>query len=474
MRLNCYAKWLETQISRGPILLYTKLFAFRFIIYYIRHMPLDESSSQTDTPWPDLDLSLLGDGRLPAVPFPLDVLPDKWRSWVERSAQVFAPVDYFAQGLLGAVAVACGGGIAVRVTPQWSEPLLLWQALVGAPSSGKTPALAAARRLVDGLDDEGDNHGDGEAEPGPETPADQAEAVRSQLLSLLQTRLELWQDDLAGILAPPGRNRRRTDWLVRWDGGQPDSGGNPSWGRRSPLNVLGGLALADVAEIFGDGDEGLAARFLYAWPEPPARPVLSDLAADDQGIQAMLRRIAGLACATARPGELGFEADAVARFEELLAVVRERGCSAEGWEAAWIGKAPGTIGRLAGLLTLMHWAQESKDEVPEKGVTVDQLEGAYALWADYFLPHAQRVFLGAGCGDRDHAARRTVRWLRRTGAERISRENIRRDAFRQAITADSADEIIARLEDGGCLRPIAKQSTGGRPRRRWDVNPCLR
>src|SRR5258708_5270000 len=91
---------------------------------------------------------------------------DKRRAWVERSAQVFTPVDYYAQGLLAAVAAACGGGIVVPVTPQWSEPLLLWQALVGPASSGKSPALAAARRLVDGIAVEGEP----EAGPDPAAP----------------------------------------------------------------------------------------------------------------------------------------------------------------------------------------------------------------------------------------------------------------------------------------------------------------
>ena len=100
-------------------------------------MPLDESPDQTATPWPEIDRRLLEETRPPPVPFPLDVLPDRWRIWAERSAQVFTPVDYYAQGLLGAVAAACGDGIVVRVTPQWAEPLLLWQALVGASSSGK-------------------------------------------------------------------------------------------------------------------------------------------------------------------------------------------------------------------------------------------------------------------------------------------------------------------------------------------------
>ena len=32
------------------------------------------------------------------------------------------------------------------MTQSWSEPLVLWQALVGAPSAGKTPALDAIGR----------------------------------------------------------------------------------------------------------------------------------------------------------------------------------------------------------------------------------------------------------------------------------------------------------------------------------------
>jgi hypothetical protein len=68
--------------------------------------------------WPEIDRGLLEETRPRPVPFPLELLPDTRRTWVERSAQVFTPVNYHAQGLLGAVAAACAGGIVVRVTPQ--------------------------------------------------------------------------------------------------------------------------------------------------------------------------------------------------------------------------------------------------------------------------------------------------------------------------------------------------------------------
>src|SRR3981189_561053 len=102
------------------------------------------TSAGASAGWPTPDPSLLEDGR-PVVPaFPLDALPQPWREWVSDTAcGAGAPVDYVAQAVLGAVAGLCGAGVKAYVTQSWSEPLVLWQALVGAPSAGKTPALDA-------------------------------------------------------------------------------------------------------------------------------------------------------------------------------------------------------------------------------------------------------------------------------------------------------------------------------------------
>ncbi len=436
-------------------------------------MPLDKSPDQTATPWPEIDRRLLEETRPPPVPFPLDLLPDRWRIWVERSAQVFTPVDYYAQGLLGAVAAACGGGIVVRVTPQWSEPLLLWQALVGPASSGKSPALAAARRLVDGMAVED--------EPEPEADPEQDPAPTLSASALAST---LWREDLVERLSDARRNRVLASWLDGWDGAEVGAESPIDCDieeYRSPRNVMGGLAPGDLAEVFGQaskgaGGEALAARFLYAWPEPSARAALSANPADDDSVRGMLRRIVGIGGTLAEPGTIDFEAEAITRFEQLLPLVRERWRDAEGWEAAWLGKGAGMIVRLAGLLTLMHWAQESRDKVPPEGVTAERLEEAYALWADYFHPHAQSVFQGGGRGDRDGTARRVARWLRRAGLDRVSREDIRRDALCQTVNAEGAEHVIARLEAGGVLRSIRAEAGGSRGplRRRWEVNPALR
>src|SRR6266851_2816547 len=110
-------------------------------------------ATQTGNAWPETDPSLLEEGR-PALPdFPLQWLPPWWRAWVSEAAHgAGAPVDYVVQALLASVAGVCGAGVVARITETWHEPMILWQALVGGPSNGKTPALEALRRALAGAE----------------------------------------------------------------------------------------------------------------------------------------------------------------------------------------------------------------------------------------------------------------------------------------------------------------------------------
>jgi hypothetical protein len=113
-------------------------------------MPLDELNNlpQPATDWPSLDPSLLGDARpTPTPAFPVHLLPGRWRAWIDASSRLFGSPDYLAHCLLGGVAGVGGAGIRIEVTLHWCEPLLLWQALVGGPSSGKSAAFARVRGL---------------------------------------------------------------------------------------------------------------------------------------------------------------------------------------------------------------------------------------------------------------------------------------------------------------------------------------
>src|SRR5258708_1413503 len=116
-------------------------------------MPLDELNNSPLSPadWPALDRTLLAVARPAPGSFPLPLLPGRWRTWVEVASRSFGSADYLATCLLAGVAGVCGAGTRVAVAPHWREPLLLWQALVGGPSSGKSTAFARVRGLLDAV-----------------------------------------------------------------------------------------------------------------------------------------------------------------------------------------------------------------------------------------------------------------------------------------------------------------------------------
>ena len=114
---------------------------------YWRELDARRAAKPPPPPWPAVDPGLLEEGRPKLPAFPLNVFPGQWREWVKDAAQwAGSSEDYIAQALLASVAGLCGQGVSARITEAWSEPVILWQALVGGPSSGKTPALEWLRR----------------------------------------------------------------------------------------------------------------------------------------------------------------------------------------------------------------------------------------------------------------------------------------------------------------------------------------
>src|SRR5689334_15340408 len=117
----------------------------------LRYLPRDEGRASSSSPsdWGEIDAAFLEGSRLAVPAFPLELLSPLWRDWVRDTARAAgAPVDYVALSLLSAVVGLGGAGAVVRVAPRWAEPLVLWQAVVGPSSSGKSPAMASVRKLL--------------------------------------------------------------------------------------------------------------------------------------------------------------------------------------------------------------------------------------------------------------------------------------------------------------------------------------
>ncbi|WP_458070646.1 YfjI family protein [Rhodanobacter sp. BL-MT-08] len=92
---------------------------------------------------------------LPEVPaFDAELLPESVRDWcVDAAEGLSVPLDFTAVPAMVALSGTIGRciGIAMKRHESWHELPILWGCVVGRPSSGKSPALAPSRRMLDRL-----------------------------------------------------------------------------------------------------------------------------------------------------------------------------------------------------------------------------------------------------------------------------------------------------------------------------------
>ena len=439
--------------------------------------------------WPEIDASLFDDGRGAAPAFPLELLPLPWRGWVaDTAAGAGAPSAYVAQALLAAVAGLSGAGAVVRLAPAWTEPLVLWQALVGRPSSGKSPALAPVRALLATLQEEL-GRGDAAGTKPFFLLADGAAEPLAEALNAAPRGVMLWRDEPSGRLAflDDAIAKDRSCWLEAWQASPVVLQGarHASRHERCPMSVLISIRPDRLMASLGKDDprkgnprqdeDGLAARLLYGWPDPPAfRPIAERRAARDDQALDLLRSIGRVARSPADPLVLALDAAAAKAFDAFLAGLHGLLQRAEGLEADWLGKGSGTVARLAGVLALLAWAGSGVGGAPGK-IGLESMAAAVRLWSDYLRPHACLVFDRVGPTDTERHARRVVRWLKAHRPADVSREDVRRRALGRTLDAARTERVLDRLCAAGALRSklLVFSLQGGRPARRWEVNPAL-
>ena len=426
-------------------------------------------------PWPAVDPGLLEEGRPKLPAFPLQVFPGQWREWVKDAAQwAGSSEDYVAQALLASVAGLCGQGVSTRITEAWSEPVILWQALVGGPSSGKTPALEWLRRPLGTVERVLAREGG-----APVVVSDAALPALEKAVARRPQGVLLWRDEPTAWLAGLGRKSRRDEsrrgpFLDTWGAiGFP-------WSRdkaavSTAVSIVGSLDPERLEQALEGTGDGLAARFLYVWPGPASYRSLRTVkpVREDEAVNA-LQRIARAVGMPEKPLVLALEDRAVTAFDGCLEQLHGETLKAQGLLAGWLGKGRGTVARLAAVLALLDWtANRPANAPPPSVITAQHLHAAWNLWERYYRPHANR----AGPSERDRKLRQVIGWLRARGATKVSREDVRRDALSQRVKAAGADEVIAALEQAGVLREVVDDEEEypgpGRPARRWQVNPAL-
>ncbi|GEP53957.1 DUF3987 domain-containing protein [Reyranella soli] len=447
--------------------------------------------------WRDPDLSVLDSRRSPVPSAPLALLPQPWRDWIaETEKATGAPADYVVQSVLAGVAAVCGAGVRVRVTPAWDEPLILWQAVVGEPSTGKSAALAPMRRLLDLVEQErraGDEERraaqtrqgggkDGDAAPFVPSQVVASDADPVALVDIVSGNprgVLLWRDGPAvwiGAADDDEDDSHRTTWLAAWDSGAVTVARPRQPARSLPrfaVSILETIRPERLQESLRSGDDSLAARFLFAWPGPqPYRALAVVEGARDEEILHRLRALSRLAGSADDPCVLAVDDRGRAALDKVLAALHAERQNVEGLEAAWIGKSRSLIVRLAGVLELLATI-DGKAKRPG-AIGAEQVEAVAALWRDYYWPHAKAVFDSAELSDNSKRVLRVARWLVAKRPADVSREEIRRRALGQAATAEETESVLQRLHYLGYVQPdLAHRDKPGRPANRWLVNPAL-
>jgi len=486
--------------------------------------------------WDNPDWSILDERRGDLPEFPLECLGKPVREWVERAADgAGVTVAHVAVPALGIASSLIGMARRVMATTSWIYPTTCWAAVVGASGTGKTPGLDTIKRALDQVMRNNRNKIDA-LRRQHETKAATAKAARDQwkkeveeataagtnapqmpeaatdpgkfiaprsyisnatierLGELLQARpqgmLQL-MDELAALFMNMSRYSGGEDnqfWLEAWNGGASivERINRSIQIDHLLVGLVGGVQPDKLARSFEGDQDGMYARFLFAWPpEPIYRPLTDKTIEADPDIENAMKRLDGLA--EFENGNLvkrSIELSPRAReeFEKLRKWAHRKKQGLDGRERDWMAKAEAHALRLSGTLCLLDWAS---GKVPLSGVFPpvptaigsDYMSAAIRLVREYFWPHARAALRQIGLSDRHVNARQILRWIRanRKPGQDISREDIRRDALGQKLDAERTSELLAAIARAGWVREkrVDDHQGAGRPVYRWEANPML-
>jgi hypothetical protein len=467
--------------------------------------------------WPEPDFSLLDTRRGDLPVLPSQLLPGFWRRWAEDAAhEASAPVDHVAMSLITVAASLVGSSRLVTPRSNWAEPCILWAVLIGSRSSGKTPAADASLRLIECLEEdltavnraEWQSYRDAVARSGRDAKAVRGAAGKrpsrpppfvprrlltgetsvpflAELMGGTAFGVLLARDQQSGWLDALACDRTkahdRSFWLSAWSAAPwclaDEASSCDELAQATTIHPAVSLlttirpeALAQL--LAGDDDhDGLMGRFLFTWPQrAPFRQLADIVPADSKAAYQALARLRDMLDDSR---ELPLAPEALAAFDVFRRMHHAAG-EPDGREAGWWGKGPGTVLRLAGVLTFLDWAAGPRDAAEPDCVPGWAIAAASGLWRDYLWPHAQAAFRTAGSGVGECQAERVLRWIRRQRLSEISRTSLRRKALGLTCGAAETQRIAESLAMAGWLRPLDVVSSGaGRPPLRWAVNPAL-
>jgi hypothetical protein len=455
-------------------------------------------------------------------PFPTDALPEPVRSFVRASAAaMLCDPAYVALPMLSAVSVAIGNTHRISIKRTWTEPAIMWTAIVGESGTAKSPAIEAAltevrRRQREALKrhaEESKEHNDAmaiharemarwnkndsdDAPPGrPEAPIAERcwtdDATTEALAVLLQQNprgLLMVRDELAGWLLSfdryaGGRGGDAAKWLEMF-GGRPLVVDRKGAGMITVpcawVAITGGIQPETLRRSLGKEhrDSGLAARLLLAWPPRKAkRWTETDVpAAITDAIAALFDRLFALKpdaheSGDAHPWIVTLDDGARSAFVRFFTEHNEAQVELHGDDAAAWSKLEGYAARLALLFHLIRHAADDPNAADPRRVDPQSMEAAIRI-TRWFAREALRVNAMLSESEAEYASRRLVEWIERRGGAVTVRDLTRgpRDYRNNPEGAEAALQALV-AAGFGYWDTVTGGTKGGRPAERFRLTP---
>ena len=451
-------------------------------------------------------------------PFPTDALPEPVSGFVKAGAKAIGCDNcLLVLPLLSAVSAAIGNARRIQLKMGWTEPAILWTAVVGESGTHKTPAFDLVMRPVrDVQAAEITSHAERESEhrrealeydralaawkkpgdtgPPPEKPVEPRPArfiVSDATVEALSVVLHsnwrgvlLCRDELDGWLQSfgeykSGKGGDTSHWLSMHSG-QPmivdRKSGEPKtmFVPRAAVSIAGGIQPATLRRALSQQhiENGLAARILFAMPERRRIVWTDDIIGPDKE--------ARLACLfdclrDLRPQENGDDTpepvivrlspDARPAWIEFYDEQHEEIAGSE--DSALRAAGTKLITAAARLALVVHCLREAADDPSLENVdAVDEQSVAAGIrMSRWFGGEARRVYgmLSECDGDRDQ--RQLIEWIRGKGGT-VSLREVQRGPrrYRPGDAAQAALDEMAKAGIGRWETQPPSESGGRAPR----------
>jgi hypothetical protein len=327
--------------------------------------------------------------------------------------------------------------------------------------------------------------------PPPEAPRLRqndvtVEKVGSLLATAAPKGLLIVRDELPGFIKGMENynDAGRAFWLEAY-GGRPyrvERKGllEPIVVPRLSVSVIGGIQPERLQEMFKDADDGLFARFSFAWPEP--RPFRLGYAVPNTGfaIEALdkLRKLElqpGTQDKPASPISVPLEGEAVPVIDAFGREMQTAQQSATGLLGSDYGKARGLALRVSLNIEYLRWAASPGETAPPEKISKSALEDACRLVREYYIPMSERVYGDAALKNEERNASRLANLiLKNRMAElhvtKFIRKESRSSPQKTALAIHGAAHILVEM---GWLREPPKGNQHGQARQIYSVNPAL-